>query len=248
VSARYDTIGRTYSATRRADPRIAAQINAALGDAQTIVNVGAGTGNYEPAGCTVVAVDPSLTMLRQRRRDAAPCVRAVAEALPFADRAFDAALAVLTLHHWSDLGRGVAELRRVSRRQVVLTFEPSFSRELWLVRDYFPEALDLRTERQLPDCDKLRDSLGADTTVVAVPIPSDCVDGFAGSYWNRPEAYLDPSVQDGMSSFAQLDPGVRARGTARLRADLANGAWDARYGELRAKSETDLGYRLLVSN
>jgi len=175
-------------------------------------------------------------------------VRAIAEALPFADAAFDAALAVLTLHHWSDIGSGIAEFRRVSRRQVVLTFEPSFSRELWLVRDYFPEVLDLRTERQLPDVDELRDVFGAGTTVAPVAIPCDCVDGFAGSYWNRPEAYLDPSVQEGMSSFAQLDPGVRARGTERLRADLANGTWDARYGELRAKSETDLGYRLLVSN
>ncbi len=247
---KYDAIGVTYSATRRTDPRIAAQIETALGSAHTIVNVGAGTGNYEPRDRNVVAVEPSLTMIGQRPVGTAPCVRGVAEALPFPDATFDAALAVLTVHHWRDLERGIAEVQRVARRQVVFTFEPSLSDEFWLVRDYFPEVRDLPQERRLPDCEAVRGMFGAGAgagaSLTRVLVPADCVDGFGGSYWNRPEVYLDPHVQDGMSMFALLDPTIRVRGTERLRADLASGRWDENYGRLRALTEIDLGYRLLV--
>jgi SAM-dependent methyltransferase len=243
---RYDTIGRTYASTRRADPRIAAQITAALGAAETIVNVGAGTGSYEPGDRRVVACDPSITMLRQRPDAGAPALMARAEALPFADGAFDAALAVLTVHHWDDLERGLREVQRVARRQVVFSFEPSTASDLWFVAEYFPQILELPTERAAPGLDRLAEFLAVQRVEI-VPVPADCRDGFGGCYWNRPEAYLDPVVQEGMSSLAQLDPEIRRRGTDRLRRDLESGAWDDRHGALRELTEIDLGYRLLVA-
>ncbi len=242
---RYDTIGRTYAQTRRTDPRIARAIWKALGDARSVVNVGAGTGSYEPVDRRVVAVEPSRTMIRQRNVTAAPVVQAWAEALPFADGAFDASLAVLTVHHWSNVARGLPEMQRVARRQVVFMFNHVTSNEFWLVAEYFPEVRDLETESP-PAPETVAAMLGG-ARVEPVPVPADCVDGFGGCFWNRPERYLDSAVQDGMSSFAQLDPAVRARGTERLRADLASGAWDARHGELRARPEFDLGYRLVVA-
>jgi SAM-dependent methyltransferase len=244
--ARYDTIGGSYASTRRTDPRIAARIVDALGDAARIVNVGAGTGNYEPVDRDIIAVEPSLTMVRQRPRDAAPTVCAVAERLPFSARAFDAALAVLTVHHWSDLEQGLREMKRVAARQVVFFFEPEWADRLWLVDEYFPEILELETERTAPGLARLRAVLDVQR-VEAVPIPADCTDGFGGSFWNRPERYMEAAVQEGMSSFAQLDPAARVEGTERLRRDLASGAWDARHGALRTMSEADLGYRVLVA-
>jgi SAM-dependent methyltransferase len=239
----YDTIGCSYGATRRPDPRIAAQIRAAIGDVETVVNIGAGSGNYEPDDCDVVAVEPSTVMLRQRAVNAAPAVRSVAEALPFGDRSFDVALAILTMHHWTDLERGLQEMVRVASRQVVFYFEPMFGDALWLMKDYFPQMFHLGTEQRAPDGERLARTLNVQKTEV-VMVPGDCVDGFGGCFWNRPEAYLDPQVQAGMSCFAQLDPEIRAEGTSRLRADLESGAWDARYGSLRRQTEIDLGYRL----
>jgi len=244
--SRYDTIGRTYTSTRRPDPRIAAQIAAALGDAARVVNVGAGAGSYEPADRAVVAVDPSATMLHQRAAHAAPAVLARAEALPFADRTFDAALACLTIHHWDDPERGLREMTRVAPRQVVFYFEPSWSPSAWIVKDYLPEILELGSERAAPGLERVASILDV-RHVETVPVPSDCVDGFTGAYWNRPEAYLDPAVQAGSSSFAQLDPAVLSAGIERLRRDLASGAWDDRHGHLRALDEIDIGYRLLVA-
>jgi SAM-dependent methyltransferase len=246
VITRYDTIGRTYATTRRTEPRIAARIHTALGDAQRVVNVGAGTGSYESEDRAVVAVDPSITMLRQRAETAAPAVLGAAEALPFADGAFDAAMTTLSLHHWTDLDRGLRELRRVAPRQVIFFFEIECTSELWLSDDYFPEMHELETERRAPDLDAIARILDV-KRVAPVPVPADCVDGFGGCYWNRPEAYLDAHVQAGISCFAQLDPDALARGTERLRRDLESGVWDARHGHLRAMHEIDLGYRLLVA-
>ena len=243
---RYDTIGCTYTRTRRADPRIAAQITAALGDAQTVINVGAGTGSYEPQGRFVAGIDPSLTMLHQRPREAGPAVCGRAEALPFADGAFDAALATLTLHHWDDVDGGLREMRRVSRRQVIFYFENMYSFVSWLVLDYRPELAELEIERAAPGTERIATVLDVHT-VETVPVPADCADGFGGAYWNRPEAYLEPAVQDGMSCFSQMDRAVLHDGMARLQADIASGAWDARYGHLRGLAEMDLGYRLLVA-
>jgi SAM-dependent methyltransferase len=245
-ATRYDTIGRTYTSTRRADPRIAQQIATSLGDATRVVNVGGGTGSYEPDDRFVVAVEVSQTMLRQRSADAAPAVQSRAEALPFPDAAFDAALATLTVHHWEHLERGLSEMQRVARRQVIFFFEPTLSRDFWLFAEYFPEIAELDSERAAPGVERLAATLAV-RRVEPVPVAADCRDGFAACYWNRPEAYLDPVVQAGISSFAQLEPEVRRAGTERLRRDLASGAWDDRHGELRDLGEFDICYRLLVA-
>jgi SAM-dependent methyltransferase len=246
TTTRYDRIGRSYTQTRRTEPRIQARIDAALGDARRIVNVGAGAGSYEPADRAVVAVEPSPTMIRHRPAGAARVVRAFAEALPFPDATFDAALAIFTVHHWSDAGQGLRELARVARRQVVLTFDADFDFEFWLVAEYFPEIRALDTSRDAHASVGIARVLDV-RSVEPVPVPSDCVDGFAACYWSRPEAYVDPNVQAGISCLALLEPDVLARGTARLRADLASGAWDARHGHLRTRAELDVGYRLIVA-
>jgi SAM-dependent methyltransferase len=243
---RYDTIGRSYARTRRTDPRIAAPIYAALGDARAVVNVGAGTGNYEGPQFDLVAVEPSRTMIEQRPQHAAPCVQAVAEALPFPDRAFDAALTVLSTHHWHDLAAGLREMQRVSTKQVVFFFEPRCADQFWLVADYFPDIPQMPTEQRAPDEARLRELLPVQR-VEAVPVPADCLDGFGGCYWNRPERYLDADVQAGMSCFAQMETALLDRGMARLRRELADGTWDAKHGELRTRAEVDLGYRILVA-
>lgn len=244
TTTRYDRIGRSYTRTRRTEPRIAARVDAALGDARRVVNVGAGTGSYEPADRHVVAVEPSPTMIAQRSHDAAPVVRAVAEALPFRSGSFDAALAIFTVHHWPDPMRGLAELKRVARRQVLLSFETGF--DFWLVADYFPEIRELETSREAHASEGISQVLDV-RRVEPVPVPADCVDGFAACYWNRPEAYVEPDVQAGISCLAMLDHDVIARGTAKLRADLASGAWDARHGHLRTQAELDVGYVLIVA-
>jgi SAM-dependent methyltransferase len=239
--ATYDAIGAGYARRRQADPRIAAQIHAALGDARSVVNVGAGTGSYEPADRLVQAVEPSATMISQRPTGAAPCVRAAAEALPFANGSFDAAMAILTIHHWSDWRAGVRELRRVARRRIlILTFDVEAS-DFWLMRDYFPDLLAL--DRQImPPLAALRDELGQDVQASAVPVPFDCKDGFLGAYWRRPEVYLDPVARRSMSSFARIDA---AAGLDRLARELESGEWRARYGELLARNALDIGYRLV---
>jgi SAM-dependent methyltransferase len=246
VGAKYDRIGASYTASRTTDSRIAAAIHEALGDGRSVVNVGAGSGSYEPGDRMVVAVEPSETMISQRPPDAALAVRAVAEALPFATGTFDAAMAVLTMHHWTDVGFGLRELRRVARRQVLFFFEPSFANDAWIVYDYFPEMMELESERNAPGTADIARALDV-VSVVPVPVPADCTDGFAGCYWNRPEAYLDPVVQEGMSCFAQMPDDIRNRGMQRLAREIASGEWDRKYGHLRALDACDLGYRLLVA-
>lgn len=244
--AAYDAIGVGYAHARRPDARIEAQIRAGLGDAAPVLNVGAGTGNYEPAQRWVVAVDPSARMLAQRPAGAAPAVQGVAEALPFPDGAFAVALSTFTLHHWTDLGAGLAELARVSTRQVILLCEPIGDQPLWLL-DYFPEAPELETEQRAPTAAQIGDHLAVDQ-VAPVLVPRDCTDGFTGAYWNRPHAYLDPAVRAGMSMLSLLPAAVVRRGVARLGDDLRSGAWDERYGELRQMQEFDVGYRLVVAS
>jgi SAM-dependent methyltransferase len=206
--------------------------------------VGAGAGSYEPRDRKVVAVEPSLTMVRQRAADSAPAVRAVASALPFRDASFDAALAVLTIHHWPDRARGLAELARAARRRVVILTHDPDADGFWL-EDYFPE-LFLISRRILPSLEELRRALGR-ATVTDVPVPHDCSDGFQGAYWCRPEAYLDAGVRSAISSFAKLTRAELVDGLARLRDDLASGEWERRHGALRGREALDLGYRLLVA-
>jgi SAM-dependent methyltransferase len=244
VAARYDAIGRTYTATRGTDPRIAGCIWAALGDARTVVNVGAGTGSYEPPDREVTAVEPSAVMIAQRPPDAAPAVQASAEALPFADASFDAAMAVLTLHHWGDWRAGCAELRRVARdRVVVFSWDPTYAGRMWLGPDYFPGYAE-EDVAGFPSLAEQQAALAADVDVV--PIHSDCRDGFFGAFWRRPEAYLDPAVRAGISTLAKRSEAELADGLARLRADLDSGAWARRHADLRERDALDLGYRLFV--
>lgn len=243
AGAIYDEIGRTYASTRRPDPRIEAAVRAALGDARTVVNVGAGTGSYEPPQ-TVLAVEPSAAMIAQRPEGAAPAVQAAAEHLPLPDGAYDAALAILTIHHWADPALGVSELRRVARRVVVLTWDPGYAEAFWLVRDYLPESAAFDRGR-MPSIAQVRGWMGG-ADVTPVPVPHDCVDGFFGAFWRRPEAYLDPRVRAGISNLAQLGAPVD-RAVAALRADLASGAWHERNRGLLRLEELDLGYRLLAS-
>lgn len=242
--ALYDTIGIGYSAYRRPDPRIAAQIASALGAASTIVNVGAGAGSYEPADRAVVAAEPSAEMVRQRHRGAAPAVRASADHLPFGDGSFDAALAVLTIHHWPDWRAGIGEMRRVARdRVVILTWDPEHP-GFWLVQEYFPEIVE--TDRKIfGTVSEIEEILGP-VEVRAQPVPADCADGFLGAYWRRPEAYLDAGARGAISAFSKL-PDVEP-GLARLRADLANGEWKRRYASLVDQAELDIGYRLIVAS
>ena len=243
----YDTIGRSYAVTRRPDPRIARAIDTALGDVRSVVNVGAGAGSYEPSRLCVTAVEPSPAMIRQRPPGGAPVVRGVAEHLPFVDASFDAALAVLTLHHWTDRAGGLAELARVARRRVViLTWDPSCRDLFWLTTEYLPAIVDL----DLPRFPKLPDIARCFTAMDTYPVlvPHDCVDGFLGAFWRRPEAYLDSGVRQGISGFTQLPPDALGEGLARLAADLDEGRWDARFGHLRTQDHVDLGYRLLVAD
>jgi SAM-dependent methyltransferase len=243
--ARYDQIGRTYATTRQADPRIARQVQAALGDARQVLNVGAGTGNYEPVDRRVTALEPSMTMIRQRRADAAPVVQGVAGALPFADDSFDAVMGTLTIHHWPDLAAGLAEVRRVSLRQVFLLFEAELSDAYWLIQDYFPAVAEIEYETSAPRAEDVAEHLDV-RRVEVVPVPSDCTDGFGCAYWNRPEAHLDPTVLAGMSWSSLITDDERVAGVERLRDDLASGEWDRRHGHLRELSEADYGYRLVI--
>jgi SAM-dependent methyltransferase len=245
MAARYDSIGRTYTATRQTEPRIGARIWAALGDARTVVNVGAGTGNYEPPDREVTAVEPSEVMIAQRGPDTAPVVQAGAEDLPFEDDSFDAAMAVLTLHHWSDWRAGCAELRRVARdRVVVFSWDPTYRGRMWLSAEYFP-TLSWQDVREFPTLQAQVAALQA--TVEVVPVPWDCRDGFFSAFWRRPEAYLDPAVRAGISTMARRE-GELADGIARLRADLESGEWARRHADLLDLEELDLGYRLLAAS
>lgn len=242
--ALYDTIGQTYRSTRLPDPRIAAEILDALGDVDSVLNVGAGTGSYEPAQ-TVVAVEPSAVMIAQRPPGSAPVVQAVAERLPLRDKCVDAAMGVLTVHHWSDVDTGLAEMRRVARERIVLlTSRPEVIAKYWLLADYLPAAAPSDATLDIP-IDRLV-SLLPGARAITVPVPRDCTDGFGAAYWGRPEAYLDPVVRGGISLLARTDPAALADGLDRLRAELDSGRWDEKYGYLRELDAYDVGHCLVV--
>ena len=244
ASQLYDRIGVGYRALRVPDPRIAAAIERALGDAKSVANIGAGAGSYEPRDRRVVAIEPALTMIRQRALDAAPAVRASATAIPLRDASVDAALAVLTIHHWPDRVRGLAEMRRVARKRVViLTHEHLAS--FWL-GEYFPgiRRIDLDIFPTFADFESVLGPL----RIAPVPVPHDCSDGFLGAYWRRPRAYLDANVRSAISSFAKLTETETNDGLARLRADLDSGAWGQRHRHLLGLDQLDLGYRLVVAD
>lgn len=240
----YNTIGATYSVTRRTEPRIAAQLWAALGDARTVLNVGAGTGSYEPPDRDVIAVEPSAVMRAQRPVGAAPCVAATAASLPFENQSFDAAMAFATVHHWQDPIVGLREMRRVARRVVVFTCdtsEQSWHSRFWLTRDYLPEV----AASPVGLASELARALGARTEPVL--IPWDCADGFFEAYWRRPEAYLDERVRRGISVWARVGPEAEQRAVRTLRDDLASGRWAERNRDLLELDAAELGLRLLVA-
>ncbi len=240
----YDSIGATYNTTRRADPRIGQVIWSALEGCGSVLNVGAGTGAYEPTDRAVVAVEPSATMRRARPEGSAPCVVATAESLPFDDRRFDATMAILTVHHWSDYRVGLRELRRVARRRVlVVHWDQAVMDRLWLA-DYFPEAFAF-DRRRGPSLQEVCATLGPDMNVVPLLVPHDCQDGFGGAYWRRPDAYLDPAVRAGISMLAQTEH-ERGDGLERLQRDLSGGTWAARHRALLDQTELDCGYRIVV--
>lgn len=241
MSAKYDVVGRNYAELRKPDRRIATVIERALGSAQTVLNVGAGTGSYEPTDRSVIAVEPSLEMIRQRGPAAAEAVQASADDLPFEDKRFDASMAILTIHHWPDKEAGLREMRRVTRGPIVLlAFDPSH--RPWLT-DYLPElaALD---EAQMPAMSDYERWLGS-VQVTPVPVPHDCTDGFLYAYWRRPAAYLDEFIRSGSSSFWAI--GDTDAGLQKLRRDLETGAWERCYAHLLALDEYDAGYRLIVA-
>jgi hypothetical protein len=239
----YDTIGVTYTVTRRTEPRIAEQVWAALGDAQTVVNVGAGTGSYEPPDRDVTAVEPSAVMRSQRPEGAAPCVTATAESLPFEDQSFDAAMAFATIHHWQDPFAGLREMQRVARRVVVFTKDNSDPDLFWLNRDYLPESTDLLARR--PPLTDLATATGA--RLEPVLIPWDCADGFYEAYWRRPEAYLDEHVRRGISVWTRVGPDAEQRAVQSLGDDLASGRWAERNRDLLDLDAAELGLRLLIA-
>jgi SAM-dependent methyltransferase len=242
--ARYNRIGVGYAAVRRPDPRFARAVRAAIGETTSIVNVGAGTGSYEPTDVAVVAVEPSEVMIAQRSEGSAPVVRAVAEALPFDNNTFDVATAFFTVHHWNDAARGIAELQRVSGRQVILTWDARiFGEQFWFACDYFPQSIE--QDQKLATAHAIVALLGEHAHVQTIPIPADCTDGFFAAYWQRPEAYLDHAVRAGMSAFSLGDPDAIDAAVTRLRRDLESGAWEERYGHLRELESLDLGYRLV---
>ncbi len=241
----YDKHGVGYARQRLADPRIAERIGAALGDARTVLNVGAGAGSYEPRDRWVLAVEPSATMRAQRPADVAPCLAGAAESLPLDDDSVDAAMACVTVHHWADRAGGLAELRRVARGPVVIfTFELD-DLVAWQ-RDYFAEAVALEQPR-FGLVDELGAELGGNVRIERMPTPADCTDGFFEAFWNRPEPLLDRTVRASQSIWELLEPGAEEKIFERLAADLESGAWDAEHGALREMPSYEGALRLVIS-
>ncbi|GAA0382961.1 methyltransferase domain-containing protein [Micromonospora gifhornensis] len=241
----YETKGQGYAAQRRPDPRIAALIHAALGDARTVLNVGAGAGSYEPTDRYVVALEPSARMRGQRPVTAVPALDAAAESIPFDDDAFDAVMATVTVHQWADTARGLAELRRVARGPVVvLTFDGAALDRFWLA-EYAPGLIAVE-RRRYPAISTIAEAIGTEVSVIEVPIPVDCVDGFTEAYYARPERLLDPAVRAAQSAWGFVDEAATTRAVERLRDDLDSGVWEARHGHLRTQPTFNGSLRLIV--
>jgi SAM-dependent methyltransferase len=242
----YNEGGHQYASVRRADPRIAAQIHIALGDAKRVLNVGAGTGSYEPSDRYVVPLEPSKVMRTQRPRQLAPALAGTADAIPFDDGAFDAAMAVLTVHHWKDRSRCLREIRRVTRGPVVImTFDPDAPSDFWL-RDYAPELEEVERQRY-GSLQSVIDPLGGSVRVSPIEVPRDCSDGFQVAFYARPEAFLDPRVRRSQSAWSFLSSGVEDRIVKAIAADLASGRWEQKYRHLRALAAIKCQLRLVVA-
>lgn len=243
--ADYSVIGTGYAQVRQPDPRIARQLLAALGDARTVLNVGAGAGSYEPTDREVTAVEPSASMREQRPPHLSRAIDATADSLPFDDDTFDASMASVTVHQWPDLERGLGEMRRVTRGPVaILTFDPVPPEHWWLI-DYVPELFEVEA-RRMPAIDRVQRALGGATEVQVVPVPVDSTDGFGQAFFGRPERVLEPAVRRAMSAWSFVDPDVVDRFERALRTDLMTGDWDRKYGSFRELREFDGGMRLVI--
>jgi len=241
----YDAHGEGYARQRRADPRIAAMVHAALGPARTVLNVGAGAGSYEPEDRHVIAIEPSPAMRAQRPAHLSPAIHGIAEKLPLDDLSVDAAMATLTVHHWGDLATGLAELVRVTRGPiVVMTFDADEMDRLWL-GEYAPELFAVERGRY-PAIAHIAAGLGGGCDVRPVPIALDCTDGFTDAFYGRPERFLDPAIRKSQSAWGFLAPGVEDRIVSALAADLTSGAWDAKHGHLRTQPWFEGAVRLVV--
>lgn len=240
----YDRIGLSYSDIRRADPRVETAIWKALGDARSILNIGAGAGSYEPTDREVIAVEPSPVMIAQRRTDAAPAIQGVAESIPLGDKSVDATMGVFTMQHWDDVDRGLTEVCRVTRKRIVfLTLDVDVTAQMWLCRDYLPEIIE-HERKAFPRITYLQAIL-PNVQVETISVPADCTDGFLVALWSRPEAHLDPNVRRASSTWHRLSPAVIETSLDRLRHDLDSGEWDRRHGHLRTQTTLDVGLRLV---
>ncbi|HCS20860.1 MAG TPA: SAM-dependent methyltransferase [Bacteroidetes bacterium] len=243
----YDKLGQKYSGYRQTDPRIAEYVTRALGDAKTILNVGAGAGSYEPADRYVIAVEPSQVMRAQRGKNAkVPAINAKADHLPFDDKTFDASMAMVTVHHWPDIAKGLRELRRVTRGQVIImTFDPNELDNFWNAA-YFPELIAVEKARY-PTINFIENALGGNCEIVPIPIPLDCIDGFQEAFYGRPEAFLEKEVRLAQSAWGFLPEGVEDRLVSALKDDLESGAWDKKYGHFRSEATFTCALRLVIS-
>jgi SAM-dependent methyltransferase len=243
----YEKDGGSYSEHRKTDPRIESLVHTALGDAARVINVGAGAGSYEPTDRYVVAVEPSARMRAQRPLDRVPAIDAAAESLPFDDGAFDAAMAMVTVHQWSDSEAGLRELRRVATGPVViLTFDREALSRFWLA-DYVPELIEAESHRY-PPLDWIAEQLGGATNIVEMEVPIDCSDGFTEAFYARPEKFLEVGVRRSQSAWGFVDDTVEARAVAQLEADLGDGSWHSRYGHLLSEPTFPSSLRLIVNN
>ena len=244
----YDTHGQKYSGQRKTDPRIAAFIHKALADSETVINIGAGSGSYEPEDKYVIAVEPSITMRTQRIANGKiPAINAKADSLPFDDRSFDAAMAMVTVHHWPDIEKGISEIRRVTKKRIVImTFDPDALDDFWNV-NYFPQLIEIERARY-PSITRLQKALSAKTEVIKIPIPLDCVDGFQETYYGRPEAFLEKEVRMAQSAWGFLPADLEKKYLQNLSNDLQSGAWDKKFGHFRTQPNFTGALRLIVAN
>jgi len=244
----YDKFGQQYAHHRQTDPRIAAYVHDALADAKTILNVGAGAGSYEPTDKYVVAVEPSIVMRAQRINNGkTPAIIGIADALPFDDNAFDASMAMVTVHHWPDINKGLKELRRVTKHQVIImTFDPDALDNFWNAH-YFPELIAVEKARY-PTVEFITNSLGGNCEVKSIPIPLDCIDGFQEAFYGRPEAFLEKQVRLSQSAWGFLPDGVEERIVQTLADDLQSGNWDKKFGHFRTQPTFTCALRLIIAN
>ena len=243
----YETIGVGYSVGRRPDPRWQAAINAVIGDAQRVINIGAGTGSYEPTERAVIAVEPSELMVNQRPKTAAPVVMATAENVPILSGWADLIMTLLSLHHWTDWRAGISEMRRLAPRRVVLTYDAEIHASFWLLRDYLPEVA-VSEQSRTPKVEAIAEALGGDVEILALEVPWDCIDGVLPAHWRRPAAYLDPQVRAWCSALAQADQRIVERAVGQLARDIGSGAWGQRNRDLVELNSFDAGFRLVVSS